>query len=347
MAGDSRAMDRAFATTGGDGFSNPIASAAAHGVRLDRVWTPRRAAVLLMAGAAVLYARTVTFPLVYEDLTDPSTVFRAWEWPGWHRLLTILSMRLSIALSGMEPWGFHLVNVALHLLNGALIWRFVTGWAGVFALGLYLLHPLQVESVAYVSSRSDLLLTTCVLCGVWAVERRSWIGVVSAAALAVLAKETGVMALPLVVAYAVFRGRALPVWLYLVPLPALTIVAWKFGDLLTLDPSYTLTELVKAGWMLSRIAWPLGLSIDHDWAWITPDVMALAMGTLLAALALVARLQVPRMAFVLAWIGLALAPRLLVPLVEGLHEHHFALPMAGLALGIGASLTKDTQWASD
>lgn len=342
MAGVCSAADRSLASPGGDGRLGAGAASVGDGVRLDGLWTPRRAALLLIVVAGLLYAQTLSYPFVYEDLRDPDTLFRPWSWPGWHRLLTILSERVSIGLSGMEPWGWHLVSVGLHLVNGALIWSLVAGWAGVFAVGLYLLHPLNVEAVAYVSARSDLLLTTCVLLALVAADRRFWVGVVVAGGLAVLAKESGVVALPLVLAWSVFRQRVLPAWLYLVPLPAVTLVAWMFRSSWTLDPLYSAAEFVKASWLLTRIVLPAQLSIDHDWAWITPELGLMSIGAVLIGITTMVFARAQRTAFVASWIGLALAPRLVMPLVEGLHEHHFILPMAGLALGIGACLQKDT-----
>jgi protein O-mannosyl-transferase len=69
-----------------------------------------------------------------------------------------------------DTFGYHFVNVILHFFNGILVWlavRKVLSWAGVekwrfdvlaiFAAGLFLLHPLQTESVSYVASRSETL----------------------------------------------------------------------------------------------------------------------------------------------------------------------------------------------
>lgn len=79
-------------------------------------------------------------------------------------------------LVNQDTFGYHMVNVALHLLNGALILlaiRKMLVWAGtdkwlssalaVFAAGLFLLHPLQTESVSYVASRSETLSVFFVL----------------------------------------------------------------------------------------------------------------------------------------------------------------------------------------
>lgn len=79
--------------------------------------------------------------------------------------------------AGMQDtFGYHLVNVLLHFANGILVllaMRRVLGWAGVekwlsgvlavFAAGLFLLHPLQTESVSYIASRSETLSVFFVL----------------------------------------------------------------------------------------------------------------------------------------------------------------------------------------
>jgi Tfp pilus assembly protein PilF len=75
-----------------------------------------------------------------------------------------------------DTFGYHFVNVIFHFFNGILVWlamRKVLSWAGVekglcemlaiFAAGLFLLHPLQTESVSYVASRSETLSVFFVL----------------------------------------------------------------------------------------------------------------------------------------------------------------------------------------
>jgi len=81
------------------------------------------------------------------------------------------------ARAGMQDtFGYHFVNVILHFFNGILVFlavRKVMSWAAVekwlslilatFAGGLFLLHPLQTESVSYVASRSETLSVFFVL----------------------------------------------------------------------------------------------------------------------------------------------------------------------------------------
>lgn len=92
-------------------------------------------------------------------------------WIGGPRPLLMFSYWLNFQQSGVQDtFSYHLTNVILHLFNGAFILLAlgkVLGWAGVdtakrwilalFASGLFLLHPLQTESVTYIASRSETL----------------------------------------------------------------------------------------------------------------------------------------------------------------------------------------------
>jgi tetratricopeptide (TPR) repeat protein len=80
---------------------------------------------------------------------------------NWHPL-TSWSHLLDVQLFGLEPAGPHAVNLALHVLNAVLLvlvlYRLTGGWWRSVAVGaLFALHPLRVESVAWVSERKDVL----------------------------------------------------------------------------------------------------------------------------------------------------------------------------------------------
>jgi tetratricopeptide (TPR) repeat protein len=82
---------------------------------------------------------------------------------NWHPL-TWFSLQLDARLYGMRPWGFHLTNMVLHAVNTALLFlvlRFLTGafWRSVLVALLFGVHPLHVESVAWVAERKDVLST--------------------------------------------------------------------------------------------------------------------------------------------------------------------------------------------
>ena len=87
--------------------------------------------------------------------------FTAFYSANWHPL-TWLSHYVDVALFGLEPRGHHLVNVLLHAANAVLLLRLLratTGalWRSALVAALFALHPLHVESVAWVSARKDLL----------------------------------------------------------------------------------------------------------------------------------------------------------------------------------------------
>jgi tetratricopeptide (TPR) repeat protein len=103
--------------------------------------------------------------------------FESTEASNWHPL-TWLSYLADDQVFGLQPWGFHLTNVLLHALNAALVFvvlRKMTGapWRSLFVAALFGLHPLHVESVAWISERKDVLSTVFLLLALWAYARRA------------------------------------------------------------------------------------------------------------------------------------------------------------------------------
>ncbi|MBE3144261.1 MAG: tetratricopeptide repeat protein, partial [Planctomycetes bacterium] len=82
---------------------------------------------------------------------------------NWHPL-TWLSLMLDCELFGVKPGPMHLVNVLFHVANTILLFLVLTRmtkgvWQSAFIAGLFALHPLHVESVAWVAERKDVLST--------------------------------------------------------------------------------------------------------------------------------------------------------------------------------------------
>jgi Tfp pilus assembly protein PilF len=79
----------------------------------------------------------------------------------WHPLLW-LSFMLDYQFFGLNAGGYHMTNLILHILSTLLLfWLFnrMTGaiWKSAFVAALFALHPLHVESVAWISERKDVL----------------------------------------------------------------------------------------------------------------------------------------------------------------------------------------------
>jgi len=139
----------------------------------------RSAAVAAGLAAAVLavYGQTVGFDFAPTDdglyAAGNDVVKSGLSWRGaawaftsreaanWHPL-TWLSLMLDAQLFGASPAGFHAVNAVLHALAVCLLFaalRAATGRLGTsaFAAALFALHPIHVESVAWISERKDVL----------------------------------------------------------------------------------------------------------------------------------------------------------------------------------------------
>lgn len=145
--------------------------------------------VLCLAAAVfVVYAPTLHFPFVVDDhffTSDPRVqssghlwdYFANYAWAeyaggpaAFYRPLFILWVRGNFILSGMSPWGWHLLSIAKHLvvavLLGWLAWKLLRDrFASLLAATLFALHPAQVESVAWVTV-PDPLMAAGVLCTV-------------------------------------------------------------------------------------------------------------------------------------------------------------------------------------
>ncbi len=167
-----------------------------------------------MAYAGILQAGFVNYD-------DPSYVFRnphvvgglslpgiAWAFTttaesNWHPL-TWISLMIDASLGGGGPRVFHATNLLLHVANSLLllfVLRGLTGCLGksAFAAALFALHPLHVESVAWITERKDVLSTLFLLLTLAAygryVRASSW----RAYTMVVLALTAGLLAKPMLV----------------------------------------------------------------------------------------------------------------------------------------------------
>ena len=95
------------------------------------------------------------------------------EQAGYWAPLMWLSHELAYQLFGLNPWGHHLINVLLHATNTVLVFlvfRRMTGavWRSLMLAALFGWHPLQVESVAWVTERKDVLSAFFWMLTLWA-----------------------------------------------------------------------------------------------------------------------------------------------------------------------------------
>ena len=132
-------------------------------------------AVLVLAAYAGALRNGFTILDDPQYVTDNSIVKQGLTWPGliwafhsnvggnWHPL-TMLSHMLDCGIFGLQAWGHHLTNVLLHAANTVLLFVLLRRMTGAFGRSFFVallfgLHPLHVESVAWVAERKDVLST--------------------------------------------------------------------------------------------------------------------------------------------------------------------------------------------
>ena len=321
---------------------------------------------VLLALTVWAYVPALTGPFVYEDYGSvpwASGETGRIHWPGWQwltpgRRVTMWTLQTNYDLGGERTLGYHLGNLAIHLLNGGLLWLIArrllaTDGAALVALAVFWLHPIQVEAVAYISGRTDLLLTTGALLGLWAIVtpvRLGWrlLALAGSVGLALGAKEQGIVILALLPWSAWLLAEVVVPWAvvavagWLLLLAAIPLV-WR----ITHDPYVTLSAYgvlgyaahqAAAAWrLLALVVWPVGFTVDHDFDLVGPALAALALGAL-GALALAAwrvRRPAPLVTWAVGWALLAIGPRFILRMPELLNEHQFLTVMVAVALAGG------------
>ena len=143
--------------------------------RIQRRLSPRRRAIcgglFITALVVLIYAPSHNGGFLLDDdlyltgnpvIKAPDGLKRIWftmqspdYWP-----VTNTSLWIEWRLWGMNPTGYHATNVALHILNSLLIWLVLRRLAipGAFlAALLFAVHPVNVESVAWIAQRKNVL----------------------------------------------------------------------------------------------------------------------------------------------------------------------------------------------
>ena len=113
-------------------------------------------------------------PMVKSGLTlgGIKWAFASAHAANWHPL-TWISHMLDCQIFGLRAGGHHFINLALHAINTLLIFaffRYLTGseWRSALLAAIFGLHPMHVESVAWISERKDVLSTFFGILSLWA-----------------------------------------------------------------------------------------------------------------------------------------------------------------------------------
>jgi protein O-mannosyl-transferase len=159
-----------------------------------------RTRLLLLAAALIAFGASLGSSFHFDDyaifsdagLTSPAGI-RQIVSLNQTRPLTYLTFWMNYQLGGVDPIGYHFLNLILHLGAVLLAWacfrRLLPETAATAAAFLFAIHPLQAEAVNYVWARSIVLASLlCFAALLWWLKGKPWIAVLWFA-LALLAKE--------------------------------------------------------------------------------------------------------------------------------------------------------------
>jgi protein O-mannosyl-transferase len=360
--------------------------------RDDRASEPlygRVAEAAIALSAAAVYWNSLAAPLIYDDrvwiAANPPVrrlgSIAAVLWPALPavrgRPVLSLSLALNHALGGENPWGYHLANLAIHILAALALFGIVVRTLVLmperfpavrdrvlFAFSVALLwavHPLQTESVTYVSQRSESLMGLFYLLTLYAFIRGAqapglgaWsLLSVAACALGMATKEVMVTAPLVVLAYdrtfvaGSFRGALRLRRGYY----ALLASTWLILGLLSAGLrgrgvgyglgyswwSYALSECWAVAHYILLSIWPHPLVLDYGTAIVGGPRDALPWLCVLAVLlgmTVVASARRSALGFCGVWFFLILAPASsVVPVAfQPMAEHRMYLPLAAVIL---------------
>lgn len=357
---------------------------------------PRKVLPVLIVFAGLLaFQNGLRNEFVFDDIPHiVESVHIRQLWPPWELLahssrpVVQLSLALNYAVGELNPWGFHVFNLFVHIMAALALYGVVRltlcseavrdRWgeseacvAGIVSL-IWLVHPLQTESVTYTIQRGESLAGLFYLLTLFCVIRSAgsswsaWWRVAAVASCALGMGSKPIMATAPVVI--LFYDRAFlakswrevmkrrwvlyaclaATWFLLPVLLGNAPAEWKtsagFGYTGISPLRYALTQPGAILHYLRLALWPSPLSLDYGWQYGWPVARSLAeawpafavVGGLVVATVLAWRCA-PALGFLGVWFFVILAPTSsFVPLADMVVEHRMYLPLAAVIMAVVA-----------
>src|SRR5215470_11781277 len=191
--------------------------------------------VVLIGAGLYSYHSSLHHPFIFDDLpsiTENPTIRRLW--PPWGALsppprtpmtgrpVVNLSLAVNYALGGLNVWGYHVLNLAVHLGAALALYGVVrrtllgprlrdrygdaAPWLALAVALTWVVHPLQTESVIYTTQRTELFMGLfflvtlyCVIRGSDALHPIGWYAVAAASSVMGMASKEVMAVMPVVV----------------------------------------------------------------------------------------------------------------------------------------------------
>jgi tetratricopeptide (TPR) repeat protein len=336
----------------------------------------------------IVYAPSLNHPFVFDDEGEIVSNERIRSlWPltdalATERPVVTISFALNYALGGLDPWGYRAVNVCIHILAAMTLAGLVrrtlltsrlkpvagaaSPWIALAIALIWLLHPLQTQSVTYVVQRGESLMGLLYLLTLYGVVRGAesprptvwYVAAVAACAFGMGSKAVMVTAPLMVLIFdraflangwkdalsqraGLYAGLA-GTWIVLLATgivrevvdpqtPGATV---GFGVKDVSPATYALTQAGVKLHYIKLALWPNPLCLDYGWqpaGGLRQAGIPLIVVAVLLMFTVWAVFKKPVVGFVAAWFFLILAPTSsFIPVAEPIFEHRMYLPLAAI-----------------
>jgi protein O-mannosyl-transferase len=309
-------------------------------------------------------------PQIHSGLTGENILwaFTTGYASNWHPL-TWLSHLLDCQLYGLNPGGHHFTNLLFHVVNTLLLFgllRRMTGavWRSAFVAALFALHPMHVESVAWVAERKDVLSAFFGLVTLWAwwsyVQTPSW----RRYALALFLFALGLMSKPMLVTlpllmllldfwplrraqpekpllgYAPLLTEKIPFFALTIASCVITFLVQRAGGAVVLanmiaPEKRAANAVVSYVRYILKLLWPQNMAVIYPYPAHIPWWQVAGAGLLLAAISIIALRAAQRRSYLIVgwlWFVISLVPVIgLVQVgVQSIADRYTYLPAIGL-----------------
>jgi tetratricopeptide (TPR) repeat protein len=337
----------------------------------------------------VIYGITVTYDFVnYDDyylvsqnesfLKNPGNIiasfstsaFTSWRQESiYYRPILLISYILDYQIWKLNPAGYHATNIILHLITVAFIFFLFNSlskqmWLALIAALFFAVHPVNVESVAWIAGRNDILLALFIILMIYwyhlhyEIEEKSsrhFVLSVIAFTFALFTKESAAFYIALVPLYELtIRNESLRILftkkklkkfvLFLTPLIIYLLIRIAlFGKMIGAEEIYGKLPILSRIQLLPAILSenikllisPVNLSVEHPldqllWFESPWNIIAFIVTITLLILFIISLRAKNVFSFALLWLGVGLLPSLnIIPLAVPILEHRLYTPMVG------------------
>ena len=346
------------------------------------MFSTRGAFVISFLLVALCYVNSLPNDFVFDDgpIVSSNPVIRTispiqflkspyWtkqQYAGIYRPFVVFSLSVDYAIWKRWAPGFRLTNLAVHAINGVLVFSLYQSIAGagivpLIAMIIYLVHPVHTEAVTTIVGRSE-LFAACFLLAAWLLFRQGRTGWAALAFLLALLSKENAIVLPAILLLTSPRGRR---WIRLLPMifVALAYLALRYSVLgglgIPVSAQYMggrltyFERLLTSGRVFIQYLiltfYPLHLAGDYDYnaipianfvdwdAWLG---LVLIAATVVTAYFYRHRNWAVSLGLSFALIAFIPASNWIMPISILMAERFLYLPMIGLALVGAAALSQ-------